>query len=213
MSDVHKCVLITVAHLLGFRPGQLVLDWGSGCGHKLTWAAQLFGVDGLGIDNVAGSVTWAREHGLGHFCEADGRFLSWLPDDFFDAVISYAALMHLAPTDQCAVVTELAGKVREGGRLWFGWNEPGIYLNGSELEALVEARGRSAGAAHGIWADCFREALETRERWATGDVRVAWETEEEALIFPSDMSRIGVYLYAPPAHSLFVTRLPRGGPA
>ncbi len=28
-------VLITVGHWLRFRPGQLVLDWGSGCGHKL----------------------------------------------------------------------------------------------------------------------------------------------------------------------------------
>ena len=26
MGDVHKCILITVAHLLGFKPGQLLLD-------------------------------------------------------------------------------------------------------------------------------------------------------------------------------------------
>ena len=31
MSDEHKCVLVTVGEMLGFRSGHLILDWGSGC--------------------------------------------------------------------------------------------------------------------------------------------------------------------------------------
>merc|ERR1719487_769420 len=62
MSEVHKCVLITVAHLMDFRPGQLVLDWGSGCGHKISWAKQLFDVDGVGLDVEGGAVAWAQHH-------------------------------------------------------------------------------------------------------------------------------------------------------
>merc|ERR1712151_766201 len=71
----HKCVLVTVAHLLGFLPGQLVLDWGSGCGHMLTWAKALFDVDGVGIEAVQAAVKWSTVHGIGKFCYADGRFL------------------------------------------------------------------------------------------------------------------------------------------
>eukprot|EP00435_Cladocopium_sp_Y103_P033664 s1811_g8.t1 len=54
MSDVHKCVLISVGHWLRFRPGELVLDWGSGCGHKLSWAKMLFDVDGIGVEIQVG---------------------------------------------------------------------------------------------------------------------------------------------------------------
>lgn len=46
----HKCVLITVAELFNFRPGHLLLDWGSGCGHMLSWAKAFYDVDGLGIE-------------------------------------------------------------------------------------------------------------------------------------------------------------------
>lgn len=49
-------VLITVAHWLRFRPGELVFDWGSGCGHKLSWAKMLFDVDGLGVEIQDGSL-------------------------------------------------------------------------------------------------------------------------------------------------------------
>lgn len=155
---------------------------------------------------MAESIQWAETHSIGRYCEADGRFLTWLPDDFFDAVISYAALMHLAEEDRCDVVTELIEKVRIGGRLWFGWNDPGIYQDETELQALLDNESRVP--YHGEWGECFSEALRSRQRWMSGEVSVSWETIEERLLFPEDASNNYVYLYYPPAYSLFVTREP-----
>jgi len=208
LAPFHKCIMIVVLEKLQLPPGASVLDWGAGCGHKLTWAAQLYGLDGLGIDIVGESIRWAQEHAIGHFCEVDGRFLEWLPDDRFDGVISYAALMHLQPDDQCAVVTELVGKVRVGGKLWFGWNDAGIYQNQTELQALLDDEERNT--KHDVWHRCFSEASKQHPRWASGEIAVIWETVEEALLFPDDMNAIGIYLYYPPAYSLFVTRVPSG---
>lgn len=206
LAIYHKCIIVVILERLQLAPGETVLDWGSGCGHKLTWAAQLFGADGLGIDNVAESVAWAQDHSIGRYCKTDGRFLSWLPDNLFDVVISYAALLHLAPADQCDIVTELVGKVRIGGRLWFGWNDPSIYYNETEIQEL-EQDGRAR--AHDTWSRCFEAAARgAKSRWASGEVVVVWETVEEQFLFPEDMSAIGIYLYTPPAYSLFVTRLP-----
>lgn len=194
---------------LKLPPRAAVLDWGAGCGHKLTWAAQLYDVDGLGIDIVTENIAWARTHSIGHFCESDGRFLAWLPDKYFDAVISYAALMHLEPEDQCDVVIDLVSKVRIGGQLWFGWNDPGIHLNETELDALMKDAS-SSSTNDAFWRRCFVDAAANDERWARGDIAVSWHTVEERMLFPDDMVAIGIYLYYPPAYSLFVTRLPSG---
>merc|ERR1712107_206211 len=112
MSDSHKCVLLTVAHMMDFRPGELVLDWGSGCGHKLSWAKMLFDVDGFGIELVDSAVAWAKKHSLGRFRQADGRYMSWLPDGIFDHVISFAAIYHLSKLDQCVTAIHLIQKLR-----------------------------------------------------------------------------------------------------
>eukprot|EP00931_Biecheleriopsis_adriatica_P094968 TRINITY_DN68597_c0_g1_i1.p1 TRINITY_DN68597_c0_g1~~TRINITY_DN68597_c0_g1_i1.p1 ORF type:complete len:513 (+),score=93.49 TRINITY_DN68597_c0_g1_i1:65-1603(+) len=201
LSSHHKCVFVVIMERLQLAPGALVLDWGSGCGHKLSWANVFYGVRGVGLEMVTESVRWAREHSYGHFCEVDGRFLSWLPRGHFDAVISYAALMHLSQAEQCEVVIELVGTVRVGGHLWFGWNAPGIWANDSELEKqwmLPEA-----------WHDCFSKAAKPGGDWATRGVAIAWETEDEALLFPDDSSQ-QTYLYWRPAYSLFITRVPSG---
>lgn len=203
LRTFHKCVLVVIMERLQLPPGANVLDWGAGCGHKLTWAAQLYDVSGLGIDLVGESVEWAREHSIGKFCQLDGRYVEWLPDDFFDAVLSYAALTHLQPNDQCRVVTELVGKVRIGGRLWFGWNTPNI----KNLDELAQ---RPESDREEFWNSCFGAALREEPRWASGEVAAAWETEIEGHLFPDDFNNLETYLFWPPAYSLFVVRAPSG---
>eukprot|EP00929_Paragymnodinium_shiwhaense_P105303 TRINITY_DN70253_c0_g1_i2.p1 TRINITY_DN70253_c0_g1~~TRINITY_DN70253_c0_g1_i2.p1 ORF type:complete len:503 (+),score=95.97 TRINITY_DN70253_c0_g1_i2:36-1544(+) len=161
LTAFHKCILVVVCERLRLAPGSKVLDWGTGCGHKLSWATQLYGIEGFGIDIVYDSVRWAQEHSAGRYCEVDGRFISWLPDNYFDAIISYAALAHLTKGDQCRVMTDLLGKLRIGGRLWFGWNAPEIFVNNTELETT-----RWMLPADDAWADCFRSAMETDLRWS-----------------------------------------------
>lgn len=200
----HKCILIVILERLQLPPRARVLDWGTGCGHKLTWAQQLYDIEGLGLELVEENARWARQHSTGKYCRVDGRFVDWLPDDYFDGIISYAALAHLEPDDQCRVIADLVGKLRVGGRMWFGWNAPGIWLNDSSLEQ------RWMFPAAKSWRNCFARAARGYPRWRTGEVAALWEVEEEAFIFPSDASRVETYLYWPPAYSLFVTRTMSG---
>jgi len=198
MSDVHKCVIITVGNLLGFRPGNLVLDWGSGCGHKLSWAKMLFDVNGLGLDVEAGAVDWARSHSAGKFCHADGRDLKWIPDGMFDFVISYAALYHLSVDEQCNTGIQLVEKLRIGGRAFFGWNHVPV-MN------------------HWEWRACFRNSQEVRASFEPEraheqqGVRVELEALEDYVVFPPE-NRAGEdgrtpFLYQNPAYSIFITRI------
>lgn len=188
MGDVHKCVLITVAHWMNFRPGQLVLDWGSGCGHKLSWAKVLFDVDGLGVELMADAVEWARAHSMGKYCHADGRDLSWVPREAFDHVISYAALYHLPKADQCSTGIQLVSKLRHGGRAFFGWNRRDSMDNWE-------------------WKDCFRNAQRDH------GIIVEMDAMEDAYLFPpdADARRGGEdflhFLYQYPAYSMFLKRL------
>merc|ERR1719329_366065 len=63
----HKCILIVILERLHLPPRARVLDWGTGCGHKLTWAQQLYDIDGLGLELVEENVRWARQHSTGKY--------------------------------------------------------------------------------------------------------------------------------------------------
>lgn len=194
MSDVHKCVLVTIGNLLDFRPGHLILDWGSGCGHKLTWAKALFDADGVGVDVEGGAVNWASRHSSGVFCHADGRKLGWLPDGSFDRVISYAALYHLSPIDQCTTAIQLVQKLRVGGRAWFGWNK--MYsMDGWQWRTCL----LNASAVPGL----PNQSMSDME-----GMTVEFEVIEDGFLFPPSTAVAGNhYLFQYPAFSVFLTRL------
>ena len=161
MQDALKCVFIVIAEKFSFRPGELLLDWGSGCGFTLSWAKAYYDVDVLGID-VTPAAAWAAKYSLGLSCVADGRELDWVPNDLFDYVFSYAALLHLDSDEQCAVAHQLVRKLRPGGRAFLGWN-------------------RAHRVGPWKWFDCFWQQ--------TGPV-VELEVLEEANLFVEDTSAI-----------------------
>jgi len=184
LQDGHKCVLVVVAERLGFKPGELLLDWGSGCGFSLSWAKALYDVDGLGID-VTAAASWANHFSLGLSCVADGRKLEWIPNHLFDYVFSYAALLHLEFSEQCGIAHQLVQKLRIGGQAFLGWN-------------------RAHLVSPWRWYDCFRTA-------SPGEAReVDLEILEEAHLFAEDPGLIPpdlAFLWHFPSYAVLLRRL------
>ena len=121
VQDALKCVLVVIAERFSFRPGELLLEWGSGCGFAMSWAKAYYDVDSLGVD-IMPAAAWAAKYSLGLSCVADGRKLQWIPNGLFDHVFSYGALRHLSFEEQCEVAHQLVRKLRIGGRAFIGWN-------------------------------------------------------------------------------------------
>jgi len=227
---LHKCILVTVFRtwLHALRPGDVVLDWGSGCGHKVGWANQLFGVDALGVEYMRTSSRWAVRHLPGRHCHADGRNLSWVPDGSLDAVVSFGALYHLRGKEQCEVVGELVEKLRPGARAWFGHNAPYVWY--SEIlddptnffvpncpEDGTPTKGFEAVCAEGrnhmippraTWGACF--AKHRKGRWGNLgiDATFFYSRDVNVWIDPRDRSFVRrKYPEHLPSYSLFVTRI------
>ncbi len=80
--------------------GSSVLDWGSGCGHRLHHFAQEFDLEGIGIELAAPLTEWANAHRSGDgrvmFCEGDGTNMSWIPDASFDFSFSVGSVFFTA---------------------------------------------------------------------------------------------------------------------
>lgn len=185
LLDSHKCVLMVVAELLRFRPGELLLEWGSGCGHMLSWAKAYFDVNGLGIEATAPAVGWASRFGLGRHCAADGRYLDWIPNGIFDNVFSYASLTHLEAQEQCLVVRQLLQKLRPGGRAFLGWN-------------------RAQRTSPWSWFDClgyFPGSGSTDSQLADLEIM------EEHVLFPEDkFLALDNFLWGFPSYAVLLTK-------
>lgn len=201
IGDRLKCVLVTVAELLGFRPGQRLLDWGSGCGWFVTWAQVLYGTRGFGIDVSSTAVSWAQRYSLGDFCQHGGLDLAWVPDGAFDYVTSYWALYHLlSKEDQCSVIGNLIQKLGLGGKMWLGGNCPDSDLlrNRSTCLEVEDLRG------------CLSAWASTRA-WHDAHIAVEVEMVNDIELFRSLENRHvqveGDYLFWGKPYSAFITRV------
>ena len=85
------------------HPGDIILDWGSGCGHQGAWLEANYAVHIFGVDITQAVVDWANKNTFGTYCTADGTNLSFVEDRFFDGVFSCATLYHLPLAELRAV--------------------------------------------------------------------------------------------------------------
>ena len=118
------CKIASVATLLGYRSGDVVFDWGAGCGHMLGWLERTFGVMSTGHEYHAALHEYAYRHThAAKLCSGDGKTLAHLPDAYVDHIVSNAALYHLAPKDQCKIMLgDFLRILRPGGTVWIGWS-------------------------------------------------------------------------------------------
>ena len=153
-DGLQGCVANTVAELGRYKAGDVVLDFGSGCGFKATYWSAMWGVAVLGVDVTGALVEWANRHAGGLFCRVPPvgqqqrqRILPWLPDNSVSHVHSFAAMYYVQPVSrQCDLVQDMLRVVKPGGSLYLGWCGAYRYTRSSMP---------CADPASGFWEDCL----------------------------------------------------------
>ena len=126
-----------LAERAGVGPGVAVLDLGCGVGGPGRLLAREFGCDYLGVDFSASALAIARERARGLPCRFAVARVPPLPAAGpFDVVLVLEAM--LAFEDADALVHEIAGALRPGGRLALTL-EAGTPLTGAERAAMPDA--------------------------------------------------------------------------
>ena len=105
--EAADAVTETLRVLGNMTSGSNILDWGSGCGHRLHHFVREFDLEGgIGVELAAPLVEWANAHrsgdGRAMFCAGDGTNMSWVPDAFFDFSFSIGSVFFTA--QECRLV-------------------------------------------------------------------------------------------------------------
>eukprot|EP01083_Nonionella_stella_P163276 536891_1 len=142
----HKCMARNVGYAWRLKPGDIVLDMGSGCGHTLLQWVYWYGVFGVGFDwqkeNVLYSNDVAMKNGLNaQFYQASIQSIyleEWIPNESFDYIHTNAVLMYLDPPTACLVIQKTIQILKVNGSAWFGWNKGGMMTRG-KLDMCMES--------------------------------------------------------------------------
>ncbi len=134
---------------LGPRPGDRVLDVGSGDGSTLALLTLHYGTQGTGVDISSMAIERSMQVNLwGHeYYQADAEQLPFL-DDTFDGVVSMDVLEHLPHPQRC--IAEAARVLRPGGwALFYAVSQRDTYTWHWTQRRLTDGRlGVDCGAGH-----------------------------------------------------------------
>uniref|UniRef100_A0A7S1J7R0 Methyltransferase domain-containing protein n=1 Tax=Eutreptiella gymnastica TaxID=73025 RepID=A0A7S1J7R0_9EUGL len=126
----HYAIARLAASVLQLKNSKRVIDWGSGCGHTLSWWHKDHGAIGLGIEATESVAAWAQGHSAVRTCLADGNALhEWMPHNLFDVAFSWGGIYHARQEKMsnaeavCDVVRVLALGLKPGGAMLFGYTK------------------------------------------------------------------------------------------
>jgi len=181
-----KCIFLQLVGALKIKPLDVILDWGGGCGHQLALFNYLYGTFGINIDLSDKGIDWQHKHYPNTVgCAQDGTDLSNIPSNSVDHVISYAALYHIKPEQQCSVLLQFLRILRPGGNIWVGWikrSSTGGYI----------------GVPCSFWTKCLKQEEGGHNTNLTAQIDVCAD----------EMKHWGTTVYSWPIHdSLIVTKL------
>ena len=156
-----RCTIVTMAEIGNYRPYDLILDWGSGCGHQATWMTRLYGVSVIGVDINGAAVRWAEKHSIGTFYYTNALNLSWIPDNTFDHFFSFAAVYYVPPPDKCRFAREVARILKPQGSALFGWLNADMVF-GFQPKNVWDCVGEIDGVNMSIYDD--------KDLWGSPDI-------------------------------------------
>ena len=147
-----RCTIVTMAEIGNYRPNDLILDWGSGCGHQATWMTRLYGVRVIGVDINGAAIRWAEKHSIGTFYYTNALNLTWIPDNTFDHFFSFAAVYYVPPSDKCRFGKEVARILKPQGTALFGWLNADMAF-GFQPKSVWDCVGEIDGVKMSIYDD------------------------------------------------------------
>jgi ubiquinone/menaquinone biosynthesis C-methylase UbiE len=118
--------ITTVIQKCDYKPNDLVIDWGCGCGHQSTFFSEILGMNMLGVDINYPAIEFAKKYSSGKFYCTDGIDLSWIPDNYFNHFFSFASTYYV-PTEKWELfVIQAIRIIKPTGSIMLGWLN-GIY--------------------------------------------------------------------------------------
>jgi ubiquinone/menaquinone biosynthesis C-methylase UbiE len=126
-----------------------VLDAGCGTGRMTDWLASV-GVVADGIDLSPGMIEVARRTYPTLSFEVGSMTALDVPDASLAGVLAWYSIIHTAPADLPALLTELARTLAPGGHLLLGW-----HVGDDAVRPMTHAYG------HDVSADAYRHAPES----------------------------------------------------
>ena len=147
-----RCTIVTMAELANYKPGDLILDHGCGCGHQATVMTMLYGVRVIGVDINGAAIRWAKKHSIGTFYYTDGFNLSWIPDNTFDHFFSFATAHLVPPPDKCRFGSEVVRILKPQGSALLGFVNSDMVF-GFQPRSVWDCVGDIDGVTMSIYDD------------------------------------------------------------